>query len=281
MKIGLVDVGGGFRGIYGAGVLDHCLEEGVSFDYCIGVSAGSANIASYLGGQQGRNYLYYAEYSFRKEYASLGNFLRNGSYIDLEYVYGILSNSGGENPLDLDTLKRNPAEMVIVASESKSGNTRYFTKDDLKPNSYKPLMASSCLPAICKPYVIDGTEYYDGALSDPIPLQKALDDGCDKVVVVLTKPRDTVRSVKDDKWIARLIKKRYPIAAKNLCLRAHRYNASVEKAKGLERQGKALIIAPDDISGLSTLKKDKQALQALYEKGLRDGQAIGPFLGSR
>lgn len=41
-KIGVIDVGGGLRGIYAAGVFDWCLENGVKFDYGIGISAGSA-----------------------------------------------------------------------------------------------------------------------------------------------------------------------------------------------------------------------------------------------
>ncbi|WP_423742649.1 hypothetical protein ACKXF7_05250 [Faecalibacterium sp. 7] len=31
MKYGVIDVGGGLRGIYGAGVLDRCLEEDLRF----------------------------------------------------------------------------------------------------------------------------------------------------------------------------------------------------------------------------------------------------------
>ena len=52
---GIVDVGGGLRGIYGAGIFDYCMEQGIHFDYCIGVSAGSANVCSYIAGQKGRN----------------------------------------------------------------------------------------------------------------------------------------------------------------------------------------------------------------------------------
>ena len=44
MKIGVVDVGGGFRGIYACGVLDYCMDENIRFDLSIGVSAGSANL---------------------------------------------------------------------------------------------------------------------------------------------------------------------------------------------------------------------------------------------
>ena len=52
MKLGLVDVGGGLRGIYAAGVLDYCMDEHIVFDCCVGVSAGSANTTSYLAGQK-------------------------------------------------------------------------------------------------------------------------------------------------------------------------------------------------------------------------------------
>jgi len=41
--IGFVDVGGGTRGIFGAGVFDYCIDHGIECDYFVGVSAGAAN----------------------------------------------------------------------------------------------------------------------------------------------------------------------------------------------------------------------------------------------
>ncbi len=52
MKTGIVDVGGGLRGVYAAGIFDHCLDKNIQFDLCIGVSAGSANVTSYIAGQK-------------------------------------------------------------------------------------------------------------------------------------------------------------------------------------------------------------------------------------
>ena len=75
MKTGVVDVGGGLRGIYAAGVFDYCLDNGIHFDLCIGVSAGSANASSYIAGQKKRNYLFYTDYPFRKQYMSVRNFI--------------------------------------------------------------------------------------------------------------------------------------------------------------------------------------------------------------
>ena len=73
-KIGVIDVGGGLRGIYAAGVFDWCMDNGVQFDYGIGISAGSANLASYLSGQRGRNYLFYEEYSMRRAVHGRGQY---------------------------------------------------------------------------------------------------------------------------------------------------------------------------------------------------------------
>ena len=101
-KIGIIDVGGGLRGIYAAGVFDWCMENGVQFDYGIGISAGSANLASYLSGQHGRNYAFYEEYSMRKQYMGAGNMLHGGTFLNLQYIYGTLSNAGGENPLGIE-----------------------------------------------------------------------------------------------------------------------------------------------------------------------------------
>ena len=148
MKYGVIDVGGGLRGIYGAGVLDRCLEEDLRFDLCIGVSAGSANMASYLAGQHGRNKPFYDEYSFRREYMSVHNLICKHSYLDLGYVYGTLSNAGGENPLDYAALVRSPAELCVVAAHAQNGEAQYFTKADLHPDDYRILMSFIQFPVL-------------------------------------------------------------------------------------------------------------------------------------
>ena len=270
MKFGIIDVGGGLRGIYGAGVLDRCLEEGVQFDCCIGVSAGSANMSSYVAGQHGRNKPFYEDYSFRKEYMSVGNLVRKHSYLDLEYVYGALSNAGGENPLDYPALVRSPAELVIVAAEAETGRPRYFTKADVHQNDYRTLMASCCIPVVDRPYYIDNVPYYDGGLADPVPLEKAFAMGCDHVAVILTKPIAPEQTGSRDKKLARLLAHRYPASAKGLALRAERYNQTVRRALKLEQQGLACVIAPNSTEGMSTLTKDKKALEKMYQKGWQD-----------
>lgn len=277
-KIGVVDAGGGFRGIYAAGVLDYCLDHHIQFDLGIGVSAGSANLMSYAAGQARRNLKFYSEYGLRREYASLGNFIRKRSFINMDYVYGTLSNSNGENPLDYATAMANPMEYYAVATNAKTGQARYFGKADIPQDDYSVLKASCAIPFVCHPYAVRGVDYFDGALSDPVPVEKAFALGCDKVVVLLTLPADTIRTTKRDRSLARRIYKRYPQAARQLALRALRYNEEVKKAKEYARQGKALLVAPQDTCGVSTLCRDADAMRQLYRRGYTDGARILPFI---
>ena len=276
---GVIDVGGGMRGIYGAGIFDYCIDHAIRFDCCYGISAGSANIAAYLAGQLGRNYRFYTRYAFRRQYMSLGNLLRTGSYIDLDYVYGALSNRGGENPLDYDALKESTAAMTVVALTARTGETIYFDKTRMEQDNYDILKASSCIPVVCRPYLVDGIPCYDGGLADPVPIQKAINDGCDKVVVVLTRPRDFLRERKSDERTARILRRRYPKAAEQLLLRYRKYNRGVALAKVYEKEGKALVIAPDSISGMNTLTKNRRRVDQLYRKAYADAAAIPRFLG--
>ena len=275
----VIDVGGGLRGIYAAGVLDWCLEQGIHFDVGIGVSAGAANIASFLGGQKGRNVHFYTEYALRKEYMSVGNLLRKKSYIDMDYVYGTLSNAGGENPLDYAAIAADPAQFIIVATNARTGAPRYFTKEDLHADQYDVIKASCSIPVVCPPYVVDGTPYYDGALSDPIPVEQAFALGCDQIVLILTRPKDFYRTPRKDKIMAALIRHKYPKAAEAFRQRAELYNRKLDQAKDYEAQGKLLIVAPDDTCGMDTLTRDTDAMRRFYQKGLHDAPAIRSFLG--
>ena len=278
MKLGIVDVGGGLRGIYAAGVMDYCMDQKIHFDCCIGVSAGSANMASYLAGQRGRNRLFYSEYAFRKQYMGFGNLLKNGSYINLEYVYGTLSNAGSENPLDYQAMVRNPAELYVVAENAITGETKYFTKADLHQDDYRIFMASCCIPGINRPVMVGGVPYFDGALGDPVPVEKAFSLGCDKVVLILTKPVAIPREVGNDKKLARVIHKHYPVSAAKIARRAQQYNASINVAKEYAKSGLVCIVSPESTDGVTTLSRNKESLTRLYQRGYRDAEQISHWL---
>lgn len=276
----IIDVGGGFRAIFGAGVLDRCLEEGIAFDHCYGVSAGSANLTSFLAHQHGRNHTFYTQYAFRKEYASVNSFIHNHNFANLDYVYGTLSNHDGENPLDYEAFAANPAQFTVVACDARDGSTKYFTKDDMHYDDYDVLKASSAVPVACQPYVIDGVPYFDGGIADPVPVQKAIDDGCDRIVLVLTRPKDVIREQHKDVAPARILRRSRPEAAERLLERYTTYNTEVAVAKQYEAEGKVLILAPEELYGLSTLSKTYEGLERMYRAGYGQAERIAEFLAA-
>lgn len=277
---GIIDVGGGLRGVYGSGVLDRCMDEGIGFDALIGVSAGSANVATFAAGQRGRTYRFYRQYTFRKEYMSFQNLLRGKHFLDLDYVYGGLSNEGMEDPFGFDTFFDFKGQVKIVATDAETGKPVYFDNSAFRRNDLTVLKASSCLPFVCGSYQMNGITCLDGGIADPIPLKAAFDMGCDKVAVILTLPKTQQKEQGIDTLAAHLMQHKYPMAARAVAERYRTYNEALAFALRMEAEGRALIIAPDNTCGMKTLTKDKEKTEALYQKGYRDGEALIAFAGA-
>ena len=166
-----------------------------------------------------------------------------------------------------------------MATDAQTALPVYFSMDDMAQDDYAPVKASSALPLVNKPYPVGGRPCFDGGLSDPIPVRRAFDAGCEKVVVILTRPRDFYRSPRTDTRFARMLAAKYPRVAEALAHRAGLYNLQLDLAKKYERDGRVLIVAPDSIGEMKTLTKDRSAIEGLYAKGLRDAFAIEDFLG--
>lgn len=275
---GIVDVGGGMRGVYSSGIYDRLLDEKITLPYCLGVSAGSANLITYLAGQRGRTLEFYREYPCRKEYMSLENFIKTGSYIGLDYIYSVLSNNSGENPLDFAAATASPSEFYAAVTRARDGKGMFFSKKDMAQNDYTLLKASCCLPGVCKPVSFKGELYFDGGIAEPVPIEKAFDDGCDKVVLVLTKPLDEYcRALFATKVLsARII--RYPqvfALMKNLHLRCE---SVLNKALSYQKQGKLLIIEPESCFNMNTLTREREPIMKMYEQGYKDAEKILNFI---
>ena len=267
-KTGMIVEGGGMRCAYSAGILDAFMDRGITFDYCIGVSAGSANTASFVAGQRGRNIRFYTTHCHDPEYFGVKCYLKYRDLFNLKYIYGTLTNTGGKDPLDYDALMASPMEYWIVSTDAVSGKPVYFSKKDIIRDNYCHVMASCSLPAACRPVEIDGHFYYDGGVSDSIPVQKALDDGCTKIVALLSKPHDYVRKPQNLKIFYKTLCRKYPETIKNLDNRHLVYKKQQEQLFALEAEGKAFVFTPDDIPGATTCCMKKEVEQQLYDMGL-------------
>ena len=269
---GLIDVGGGMRDVYGSGVIDCFIDNGITFDMCIGVSAGSANIANLLSSQRERTFRFYTEYSSRKEYMSMQNFIRTGSYFDLDYIYSTLSDEDGEDPIDFQAIISNPCPMITVVTDAESGKSVYLGKEEISRNDLWVIKASCAVPGACRPFRHNGKEYFDGGISDPIPIEKAFEAGCDKVVVIMPRPAEEKKS--EHSRLMKPFLKGYPAILKLIADRPEIYNRELKILNDYITQGKVILISPDDDKGITMVTTDKAKLTAFYNKGYHDAEAV-------
>jgi len=271
MKIGLIVEGGGMKCAYSAAVLDKFLDDGINFDYCIGVSAGSANAASFLAGQRNRNKRFYVDYVDDPDYFGIRSLLKTGNLFNLNHIYRDMSNSGGIDPLNYETLSKNPTQYVIVATDAKTGKPEYFDGHRMKKDNYDLIIASCSLPGACHATKLsNGRKYFDGGVSDSIPVRRALKDGCDKVVVLSTKPRDFVKKPESMRLAYTILCCMHPNTVKSLNNRHIMYKQCQEDMFELEKQGKAFIYCPSKHLPMSTYAMDKEENMNLYKLGLSD-----------
>ena len=272
-RIGLVAEGGGMKCAYSAGIMDKFLDYGIKFDYCIGVSAGSANLASLMAGQRERNLHFYVDHVKDPDYFGVRPFLKTGNLFNLQYIYGTLTNDGGAEALDFDKVLENPCEYELAATNALTGKPEYFNKNQMIKNNYIHIMASSAIPAVSKPVFIDGVPYFDGGVSDAIPAHRALDQGCDKLVFVLSKSRHYKKKPQGMKFIYSLLCHKYPAIIKDLNNRHIMYTAAQKLMFELEKQGKAFIFSLETGLKISTYAMDPVLNRKLYDNGLSDFEA--------
>ena len=123
------------------------LDEGIALPYCVGVSAGAGNLASYLAGQRGRNLRFFTEHIHNPRYFGLRSFLRTGDLFGLQFIYGELTRAAGKDPLDFAAMQRNPAQYEAVVTNARTGEAVYFGREHMRQDDYRLIMASSALPA--------------------------------------------------------------------------------------------------------------------------------------
>lgn len=270
-EIGLVVEGGGMRGIYGSGVLDYFLDHAMRFSYCIASSAGSANVASFLAEQTMRNYRFYTQHMQDKRYMGFRNLLRTGSFFGLEFIYETLTNE--IDPIDYDVFLQTKSRFCVAATDALSGKASYFDNSAFQRNNCRVLMASSAMPVICKPVEIHGHPYYDGGLADPISVQRALEDGCETLVIVLSRPRGYVKPPESFKKLYSRLLRKYPNTVKALDRRHKVYNETLDLIAQLEKEGRATVIAPSQKIDIGFASKSVTELDRLYHLGRQDASA--------
>ena len=269
VKATLVLEGGATRGVFTSGALDYLMEKDFYTSYVIGVSAGSCNALGYVSKQPGRTrdcmihkekeYSYY--YGFRK-------FIKEKSLMDMDMVFDRYPNE--IYPFDYDTYFASDIECEIVTTNCVTGRAEYMTEDSDKQRLMKICRASCSMPLICPMVNVDGIPYLDGGLADSIPIERAMEIGNGKSIVILTRNPGYRKKMPSRATVQlyRRAYKKYPNLIRSIVNRSIVYNRTMKRIEQLESEGKIFVLRPL-IPTVSRLEKDYDTLMHFYEHGYR------------
>lgn len=280
-KAALVLEGGGMRGAFTAGVLDFFLDNELMFDKIYGVSMGACHACSYISEQRERAFRVVADYINDPRYMGLKHKITTGDYLPADFIYHKIPDE--LCPFDYETFKNYKGTFYAVLTDCRTGKAVYMPVDDLKPQ-IDIVRASASLPVFSRMVKINGGEYLDGGMVDSIPVKKAIEDGNEKVVVVLTRDKGYVKEPSKAYKITRVLHPNHKKLSEVIKNRHIMYNDEVKYIEKLEAEGKIFVIRPPKGSlNIGRLERDRDKLQVLYETGLavaqENGKALMEYLG--
>lgn len=266
---GLVLEGGGMRAIFTVGVLDCFMDNKIWFPYTIGVSAGASNGISYAARQRGRSRFSNIDLLKKRNYIGWKYFFQGRGYIDMEFLFDEYPDK--LYPLDYDTYFSAGERFVMVTSNCLTGEPMYFEEKENRERLVAICKASCSLPVMCPVVNVDGIPMVDGGVCDAIPVRRAMQDGFEKNVIILTRNKGYRKKDKDF-HLPGFIYREYPALRERLRTRYHRYNEILEYVDMLEEEGKAFVIRPEQPLRVGRTEKDPVKLTELYEQGYAIGR---------
>lgn len=265
MKYGIVMEGGAMRGLFTAGVTDVLMENGIEFDRGIGVSAGACFGCNYKSKQQGRAIRYNLRFCRDKRYCSVQSLIKTGDMFGAEFCYHTIPDT--LDLFDYDTYIKNSMEFYVVCTDIDTGRPVYKKLKTADRHELEWMRASASMPLVSRIVNLDGRKLLDGGISDSIPLRFMEKTGCDRNVVILTRPRDYIKKPSKNLAILKLLYKKYPNLISCYANRSKMYNNELKYIRSSETEGKAFVIAPPDPLPIGRVEHNPEKLLEVYRIG--------------
>mgnify|MGYP003243366777 CR=1 FL=1 len=256
-KVALILEGGSFRGQFTAGVLDVLMEAGVEVPAVYGVSAGALNGVNYKSHQIGRTNRVNLTFCNDSRYMGAASFASTGSIVGYDFIFNDVQDR--LDPFDNETFDASPIEMYAVATDMLFGTAAYLPVKSAVLD-LDAVRASTSLPLVTPPVEIDGHKYVDGGVADSVPIEYVLEEaGFDRAVVIVTQDR----SYAD-----------YPYLLEAIETRHDRYNIQRMHLWKYEREGRALVVAPQKPVEVGHVERDPAKLLDLYIQGRQEAKRL-------
>lgn len=265
MKVGVVLEGGAMRGMFTVGILDAMMDEGLQADGTIGVSAGACFGVNYKSRQRGRAIAYNKRFARDIRYGSTLSYIATGNYYNARFAYHIVPTK--YDIFDNEAFEANPMKFYVVCTDIVSGKPIYKECEHGGHEFYEWVRASASMPVLSRPVRIDGYKLLDGGMTDSVPLAYFESIGYERNIVILTQPKGYVKGVNPTMPIIKLFLHKYPMCSQAMQKRHIMYNAQIDYVEQAEREGRCLILRPDDYLLIGHVSHSPTDMQRVYDIG--------------
>lgn len=263
--------GGAMRGMYTAGIIDVLMENGITFDGSIGVSAGACFGINYKSNQIGRSIRYNKKYCNDKRYCSVRSLIKTGDMFGADFCYREIPYE--LDKFDFETFQNSPMTFYAVATDIETGKAVYKKIDKCSEKDLQWIRASASMPLVSKVVEIDGRKFLDGGIADSIPLRAFEKLGYNKNVVILTRPRNYQKKKNSVMPFIKVAFKDYPELVKSMGNRHKMYNKQTKYVYDRESEGDVFVFAPDEPLPIGRIEHDPDALEQVYNIGREQATA--------
>jgi len=270
MKRGLVLEGGAMRGLFTSGIIDVMMDAGIEPDGLIGVSAGAAFGCNYKSRQKGRAIRYNKMFARDKRYCSWQSWLKTGNLYNAEFGYHIIPAK--YDIFDDEAFDKNPMEFYVVCTDVETGKPIYKKLEKATPLTYDWIRASASMPLASRVVELEGKKVLDGGVADSIPLAFFESIGYERNVVILTQPDGYIKEHNRLMPLMRLGLRKYPQMIEAMDKRHLMYNEEVEYVRQAEREGRCLVIRPQEKLPIGHISHDPEEMQRVYDIGIETGR---------
>lgn len=169
-NIGLVLSGGGARGFAHLGVMEALNEAGIYPHIVSGTSAGALAGVLYCDGYTPKEILKIMNSHSRLDYMRPA--MPRDGILQISGITKIL-----ENNLRAKTFEELKIPLFVTATDLNNGKAVYFNEGPL----IDPVIASSSIPVLFKPVIINNIHYVDGGVLDNLPV-KPIKNLCNYII---------------------------------------------------------------------------------------------------
>lgn len=265
MKKGLVLEGGAMRGLFSAGITDVLMENGITFDGLIGVSAGAAFGCNYKSGQIGRALRYNLKYCKDPRYCSLRSLLKTGNLFGKEFCYHTLPEK--LDIFDKDAFNENAMDFYVTCTDIITGKPVYKKIDKVNNDCYEWIRASASMPLVSTVVELEGLKLLDGGMSDSVPLKYFESIGYDRNIVVLTRHDGYIKKKNLLMPLIKLVLRKYPGLVEAMAHRHEGYNETINYINEKEKKGEIIVLRPDIALSIDRIEKNPKKLREVYSLG--------------